>query len=107
MYYIGYHRNGAYFFDPVQGNVHYASNRHYKIVDDLATRRKEPPAALRRFRDRPEQALGHPRGKLQAVGRVEGEPCGPLNGIAGLWGRDPGDARVMTTQYFHRPGRSG
>ena len=45
--------------------------------------------------DRPEEALGQPGGHLQAVGRMEREPRGSLNGTAGPRRRDPGGARVV------------
>ena len=36
-YYVGRSLHGAYFFDPISGNIVYSSSSHYKIVDDLQT----------------------------------------------------------------------
>ena len=53
-YYVGRHRNGAYFFDPISGNIIFSAKGHYKIVDDLPATRPKPITALAKFRAAPQ-----------------------------------------------------
>ena len=53
-YYVGRSLHGAYFFDPISGNIIYSSSSHYKIVDDLQTKRLLAPTALQKYRVAPQ-----------------------------------------------------
>ena len=53
-YYVGRSQNGAYFFDPISGNIIYSSSSHFKIVDDLEHKRLIAPADLTKFRAAPQ-----------------------------------------------------
>ena len=53
-FYVGRHQHGAYFFDPISGNIIYASQGNYSIVDDLAIKRSTPLPELNKYRTAPQ-----------------------------------------------------
>ena len=53
-YYVGCNQHGAYFFDPISGNIIYSSSSHYKIVDDLQTKRAIAAPELSKYRTVPQ-----------------------------------------------------